>query len=61
MPIVFAVQLDSELNGTVDAWTRLKHDDGTMDELYDHWILGKQATTGSPRWSIIRDVLSWVD
>ena len=31
-----------------------------IDELYDHWILGRGAEVKQPRWSIIRDVLHWV-
>jgi hypothetical protein len=29
--------------------------------IYDHWILGKTANQRQPRWSIIRNVLHWVD
>jgi hypothetical protein len=32
-----------------------------MQEYYDHWILGKIVGAGEPRWSVIRDVLQWVD
>ena len=27
----------------------------------DHWILGKGAKKSQPRWSVIRNVLGWVD
>ena len=32
-----------------------------IDQLYDHWILGRDAEKRGPRWSVIRDVLGWVD
>jgi len=34
---------------------------GTLDRLYDHWILGRSPEADSRRWSVIRDVLHWVD
>lgn len=32
----------------------LKRRDGTIEALYGHWILGKQAAKRQPRWSIMR-------
>jgi hypothetical protein len=32
-----------------------------IEELFDHWILGQGAEDEQPRWSIIRDVLGWID
>ena len=45
----------------VNMWVELKKKDGTVDKVFDHWILGKAAERKEPRWSIIRDVLHWVD
>ncbi len=45
----------------MNTWIELKRRDGTIDALYGHWILGKQAVKRQPRWSIIRNVLHWVD
>ncbi len=45
----------------LDAWIELKRRDRTIQGLYDHWILGRHAKQTGPRWSIIRDVLGWVD
>jgi ABC-type amino acid transport substrate-binding protein len=42
-------------------WIRLKQKDGTIDALFEHWILGGGAQSTKPRWSVIRDVLHWVD
>jgi hypothetical protein len=35
--------------------------DGTIQTAYDHWILGRTAEEKKPRWSVIRDVLHWVE
>ena len=35
--------------------------DGTVDAVFDHWILGQGAMKKQPRWSIIRNVLHWID
>jgi len=43
----------------VDTWIDLKRRDGTIDELYHFWILGRDSKAAGPRWSIIRDVLHW--
>ena len=45
----------------INTWIELKRRDGTIDALYSHWILGKQAGKRQPRWSIMRNVLHWVD
>jgi Na+/H+-dicarboxylate symporter/ABC-type amino acid transport substrate-binding protein len=45
----------------INTWIELKRRDGTIDALYGHWILGKQAVASKPRWSILRDVLHWVE
>jgi Na+/H+-dicarboxylate symporter/ABC-type amino acid transport substrate-binding protein len=45
----------------INTWIELKRRDGTIEALYGHWILGKQAVKRQPRWSIMRDVLHWVD
>ena len=42
-------------------WIELKQKDGTVADLYAHWILGRNAEPEGPRWSVIRDVLHWVD
>jgi hypothetical protein len=45
----------------VNTWIEMKRRDGTLAALYDHWILGKAAETGTPRWSVVRNILHWVD
>jgi Na+/H+-dicarboxylate symporter/ABC-type amino acid transport substrate-binding protein len=45
----------------VNTWIDLKRKDGTIESLYDYWILGKEAEKKQPRWSVIRNVLHWTD
>jgi Na+/H+-dicarboxylate symporter/ABC-type amino acid transport substrate-binding protein len=51
---------DPRFEGFLEHWIRLKRKDGTIDGLYDYWVLGQGARVKGPRWSIIRDVLGWV-
>jgi Na+/H+-dicarboxylate symporter/ABC-type amino acid transport substrate-binding protein len=52
---------DRRFGEFVNTWIELKRKDGTLDELYRYWILGQDREGRPPRWSIIRDVLHWVD
>jgi len=50
-----------DLINFVNIWIELKKKDGTIDDVFNHWILGKAAERKDPRWSVIRDVLHWID
>jgi len=52
---------DAEWLQFVNSWIELKRKDNTIEALYSHWILGKTATRRQPRWSVVRNVLHWVD
>ena len=52
---------DPELAAYLERWCQLMEKSGELDELYDHWILGKGAESTEPRWSIVRDVLGWAE
>lgn len=52
---------DIEMLEFVSNWVDLKKKDGTIDALYEYWMLGGAAKARTPRWSVIRDVLGWVD
>ena len=52
---------DDEFLRFLDLWIDLMRDMGFVSRLRDHWILGRTAVPLSPRWSVIRDVLHWVD
>ena len=61
VPLAFAMPRgERDLATFVDTWIDLKRRDGTIDELYHFWILGRDSKAAGPRWSIIRDVLHWV-
>jgi Na+/H+-dicarboxylate symporter/ABC-type amino acid transport substrate-binding protein len=48
---------DEPLAEVVNAWIDLKKKDGTIERLFAHWILGRDATPHRRRWSILDDVL----
>jgi ABC-type amino acid transport substrate-binding protein len=52
---------DEALAGFLNDWIELKKKDGTIQRAYDHWILGRDAEAAQPRWSVIRNVLGWVE
>jgi Na+/H+-dicarboxylate symporter/ABC-type amino acid transport substrate-binding protein len=62
IPLAYPVAgRDQDFASFLNTWIELKRRDGTIDALYGHWILGKQAGKRQPRWSIVRNVLHWVD
>jgi hypothetical protein len=62
IPLAYPVaRQDQEFASFLNTWIELKRRDGTIDALYGHWILGKQAGKREPRWSIMRNMLHWVD
>jgi ABC-type amino acid transport substrate-binding protein len=62
IPLAYPLAQDDEpWRDFVDLWLELKRSDGTLDALYRYWILGQDAERKSQRWSVIRDVLHWVD
>ncbi|MCX2980373.1 cation:dicarboxylase symporter family transporter [Halieaceae bacterium IMCC14734] len=62
IPAAYALpRNNSEWTRFVDNWVDLKRKDGTVDDLYQYWMKGGAAAPRQPRWSVIRDVLGWVD
>jgi ABC-type amino acid transport substrate-binding protein len=61
VPIVIGVQDSPELRRMVSTWMGLAIHNGTVDELYEHWVLGKALQKKkAPRWSVVRNVFGWV-
>jgi hypothetical protein len=61
-PVAFGLPTTTpRLERYVNTWVNLKRDEGMIDVLFDHWILGMGAEHKVPRWSVIRDVLGWVN
>jgi ABC-type amino acid transport substrate-binding protein len=48
---------DSAMAAAVDTWIDLKRKDGTIDDLFGHWILGQNAVPKRPRWSVLDALL----
>jgi Na+/H+-dicarboxylate symporter/ABC-type amino acid transport substrate-binding protein len=52
---------DAEWAGFISNWVVMSIKNGTVANLFDHWIGGGGARPEEPRWSVIRNVLHWVD
>lgn len=62
MPLAYPIAgRDASWVRLVNTWIGLKKREGFIDALYAHWILGRAAESAEPRWSIMRNVLGWVD
>jgi Na+/H+-dicarboxylate symporter len=42
-------------------WIKMERDYGELDSKYSYWILGKNQIENEPRWSVVRNVLHWVN
>jgi Na+/H+-dicarboxylate symporter/ABC-type amino acid transport substrate-binding protein len=54
-------QSEPEWRDLVNGWLTLKRGDGTIQKLFDYWVLGREAEAHQPRWSVARDVLHWIE
>jgi len=62
VPLAYAVARGGpEFINFLNDWLMLKQKDHTIEKAYNYWVLGHGADDPKPRWSIIRDVLHWVD
>jgi len=62
MPLVYALPLKDEgFAGFIDFWISIQQSMGRIDQLFEYWIRGEGAEQQGPRWSVMRDVLGWVD
>jgi ABC-type amino acid transport substrate-binding protein len=62
VPLAFPVaRQDQAFAAFVNAWIELKRKDATLDALHRYWILGHDPAAARARWSIIRNVLHWVE
>jgi ABC-type amino acid transport substrate-binding protein len=57
IPLAYPLVRDEVWREFVDQWLELKRKDATLDELYEYWILGREAAERERRWSILDDVL----
>jgi Na+/H+-dicarboxylate symporter/ABC-type amino acid transport substrate-binding protein len=52
---------EQEWQRVISNWIDLKRKDGSIEELYQYWMLGGVTSNKQPRWSVIRDVLGWIE
>jgi Na+/H+-dicarboxylate symporter len=43
----------------INTWLALKEDNGFLQKVYNHWILGENSKAGKTRWSVLHDVLGF--
>jgi Na+/H+-dicarboxylate symporter len=62
VPLAYPIgRRDAAFASFINTWIDLKRKDGTIESLYAYWVLGRNAAPVRPRWSVIRDVLHWVE
>jgi Na+/H+-dicarboxylate symporter/ABC-type amino acid transport substrate-binding protein len=57
IPLGYPLIREEAWRNFVDQWLELKRKDGTLDELYSYWILGRDAAEKRRRWSILDHLL----
>ncbi len=62
VPMAFMVPADApHFRNALNTWLALNEKHGLVKLAHDHWILGTGLSEKKPRWSVIRDVLHWID
>lgn len=61
IPLYYYVAEESRFQDFLNSWLVLKKSNGTIDQLFDYWILGRDSNAKPPRWCIARDILNWID
>jgi Na+/H+-dicarboxylate symporter/ABC-type amino acid transport substrate-binding protein len=62
VPLAYPIgKRDEQFASFINTWIELKRKDGTLEAVYKHWILGQNATAPKKRWSVVRDVLHWME
>ncbi|USD35850.1 cation:dicarboxylate symporter family transporter [Ferrimonas sp. SCSIO 43195] len=61
-PVAYVVARNNiELQLFLNSWLEMQQASGYVDTLYNYWILGQNAKPKQPRWSVLKDVLGWVE
>ncbi len=62
VPAAYAVPTgDQTMVAFLNDWLELKKQSGSIKRTYNYWIEGQGGSEQTYRWSVIRDVLHWVD
>lgn len=62
IPFAYPMPHDErDLVDFVNAWLELQKKEKTIEGLFKYWIFGQGAENKEPRWSVIRNVLHWVE
>ena len=62
VPVGYPLALNQvEFVSVMNSWLDMVRSAGDHDRLYNHWILGKNTDQREPRWSVMKDVLPWVE
>jgi Na+/H+-dicarboxylate symporter len=61
-PLGYAVAKgNQDLLAFLNNWIQIKKNNPQMKAAYNFWILGQEAVPKKPRWSVIQNVLKWVE
>jgi ABC-type amino acid transport substrate-binding protein len=58
---VVSKNCDDAFLSFLDYWLKMEDEYGSLDNKYNYWVLGENSNSKPTRWSIIRDVLHWVE
>ncbi len=61
-PMAFAMPDNQQRwKGYINTWLETRIKTGLTEQAYRHWILGEELNQKEKRWSVIQNVLGWVD
>ncbi|MEW6144547.1 MAG: cation:dicarboxylase symporter family transporter [Thermodesulfobacteriota bacterium] len=63
-PLLFAYMMppgSDEMLRYINYWLELRGSDGFTERMKEYWFQGKTGAAPEPRWSVIRNVLGWVE
>ena len=62
IPSAFGMARDAgQLVTLVNEWVVFADSAGLIEEPYIYWVQGEGVSDSEPRWSVIRNVLGWID
>ena len=62
IPVAYLVAPENpSLLRAMNEWLLIEKAAGSINEVHDYWIQGNTDRVKPPRWSLVRDVLGWID